>query len=135
MCGIAGFVGASAATPGGLDGTADAMRRSLQHRGPDDHGVWIDADCGAALVHLRLSIVDLSPAGHQPMVSANGRYIIVFNGEIYSFQEIRKDLEARNIHFRGHSDTEVILESIALFGLDGTLKRMLGARVEPTRHV
>ena len=74
MCGIAGFVGASAAMPGGLDGTASAMSRSLQHRGPDDHGAWIDADCGAGFVHLRLSIVDLSPAGHQPMVSANGRY-------------------------------------------------------------
>ena len=126
MCGIAGFVGASAAMPDGLDGTASAMSRSLQHRGPDDHGAWIDAECGAALVHLRLSIVDLSPAGHQPMVSANGRYVMIFNGEIYSFREIRKNLEARNVSFRGHSDTEVILESIALFGLDTTLKRMIG---------
>lgn len=123
MCGIAGFIGA---VPNGLDGVAAAMAQSLQHRGPDDQGKWIDPDCGVALVHLRLSIVDLSPAGHQPMVSANGRYIIIFNGEVYSFQEIRKDLEARNVAFRGHSDTEVILESIALFGLDATLKRMIG---------
>jgi asparagine synthase (glutamine-hydrolysing) len=102
------------------------MTRSLQHRGPDDQGQWIDRDSGAGLVHLRLSIVDLSPAGHQPMTSADGRYVIIFNGEIYSFQEIRKDLEARGVTFRGHSDTEVILESIALFGLDATLKRMIG---------
>src|SRR4051812_42244899 len=128
MCGIAGFIGMQpGAAPGGLDGVAAAMTRSLQHRGPDDQGHWIDRDVGAALVHLRLSIVDLSPAGHQPMTSADGRYVIIFNGEVYSFQEIRKDLEARGVtSFRGHSDTEVILESIARFGLDATLKRMIG---------
>jgi asparagine synthase (glutamine-hydrolysing) len=128
MCGIAGFIGMQpGAAPGGLDGVAAAMTRSLQHRGPDDQGQWIDYDAGAALVHLRLSIVDLSPAGHQPMTSADGRYVIIFNGEVYSFQEIRKDLEAHGVTlFRGHSDTEVILESIALFGLDATLKRMIG---------
>ena len=128
MCGIAGFIGVKlGAAPGGLDGIAAAMTRSLQHRGPDDQGQWIAPEAGAALVQLRLSIVDLSPAGHQPMTSANGRYVIVFNGEVYSFQEIRKDLETRGVtSFRGHSDTEVILESIALFGLDATLKRMIG---------
>src|SRR4029079_17972588 len=128
MCGIADFIGMQpGAAPGGLDGVAAAMTRSLQHRGPDDQGQWIDYDAGAALVHLRLSIVDLSPAGHQPMTSADGRYVIIFNGEVYSFQEIRKDLEAHGVTlFRGHSDTEVILESIALFGLDATLKRMIG---------
>jgi len=127
MCGIAGFIGAQPGKmPEGLDAVAQAMSRSLQHRGPDDQGTWIDRDLGAALVHLRLSIVDLSPAGHQPMASADGRYIIVFNGEVYSFQEIRKDLEARGVQFRGHSDTEVILESIGVFGLDATLKRMIG---------
>jgi asparagine synthase (glutamine-hydrolysing) len=127
MCGIAGFIGALPGTmPEGLDAVANAMSRALQHRGPDDQGTWIDRELGAALVHLRLSIVDLSPAGHQPMASANGRYVIVFNGEVYSFQEIRKDLEARGVTFRGHSDTEVILESIVAFGLDATLKRMIG---------
>lgn len=127
MCGIAGFVGADPDTmPDGFGGIAAAMTRSLQHRGPDDHGQWIDRDAGIALVHLRLSIVDLSQAGHQPMISADGRYIIIFNGEIYSFQEIRKDLEAHGKSFRGHSDTEVILEAISLFGLDATLKRMIG---------
>src|SRR5258708_17573444 len=126
MCGIAGFIGVQpGAGPCGLDGVAIAMTRSLQHRGPDDQGQWIDRDAGAALVHLRLSIVDLSPAGHQPMTSADGRYVIIFNGEAYSFQEIRKDLEARGVSFRGHSDTEVILESITLFGLGATLKRMI----------
>jgi asparagine synthase (glutamine-hydrolysing) len=128
MCGIAGFIGVQpGAVPGSLEGVAAAMSRSLQHRGPDDQGQWIDHNAGAALVHLRLSIVDLSPAGHQPMTSADGRYVIIFNGEVYSFQEIRKDLEARGVtSFRGHSDTEVILESISLFGLDATLKRMIG---------
>src|SRR5437764_464416 len=127
MCGIAGFVGVNpGAVPGGLEGVAGAMTRSLQHRGPDDQGLWIDHETGSALVHLRLSIVDLSPAGHQPMTSADGRYVIILNGEVYSFQEIRRDLEAQGVTFRGHSDTEVILESIALFGLDATLKRMIG---------
>lgn len=127
MCGIAGFLAGSSVISGrSIESIADAMDRCLAHRGPDDHGVWLDREIGAALVHRRLSIVDLSPAGHQPMISANGRYIIIFNGEIYSFQDIRKDLESRGVTFRGHSDTEVILEAIANFGLQATLKRMIG---------
>jgi len=127
MCGIAGFLNTRAAVSlADASEISAAMNRSLQHRGPDDDGVWIDAEVGVSLVHRRLSIVDLSPAGHQPMVSADGRFVITFNGEVYSFPEIRKDLEARGVTFRGQSDTEVILESIGLFGLDATLPRMIG---------
>jgi asparagine synthase (glutamine-hydrolysing) len=102
------------------------MNRNLQHRGPDDDGVWMDPEAGISLVHRRLSIVDLSPAGHQPMVSADGRYVITYNGEVYSFSEIRKDLEGRGVALRGGSDTEVILEAIGQYGLDATLARMIG---------
>jgi asparagine synthetase B (glutamine-hydrolysing) len=92
MCGIAGFLNTRAAVSlADASEISAAMNRSLQHRGPDDDGVWIDAEVGVSLVHRRLSIVDLSPAGHQPMVSADGRFVI--NGEVYSFPEIRKDFE------------------------------------------
>ncbi len=102
------------------------MNRSLQHRGPDDDGIWTDAEAGVSLIHRRLSIVDLSPAGHQPMVSADGRFVITYNGEIYNFPDLRKDLESRGVNFRGESDTEVMLELIARLGLDATLPRLVG---------
>jgi asparagine synthase (glutamine-hydrolysing) len=102
------------------------MDLSLRHRGPDDAGVWIDADAGVALVHRRLSIVDLSAAGHQPMHSADGRYVIVYNGEVYSHTEIRSEIEATGHQFRGHSDTEVILESVARVGVRPTIDRLIG---------
>lgn len=124
MCGIAGFLGTCSA--GATREIAGAMSRSLEHRGPDDDGIWIDTEAGVSLIHRRLSIVDLSPAGHQPMVSANGRFVISYNGEVYSFPEIRKDLEARGVKFYGCSDTEVMLESIALDGLEATLQRLIG---------
>ena len=102
------------------------MELSLRHRGPDDCGVWIDADAGVAFVHLRLSVVDLSATGHQPMHSADGRHIIVYNGEIYSHALIRAEIEATGHRFRGHSDTEVILESIARVGIRATVDRLIG---------
>jgi asparagine synthase (glutamine-hydrolysing) len=102
------------------------MDACLQHRGPDDHGVWIDEESGVALVHRRLSILDLSPAGHQPMISADGRFVIIYNGEVYSHQPIAAELAARGHHFRGHSDTEVILNSFAENGIEPTLNRMIG---------
>ena len=127
MCGIAGFIaGRSQRTAQQISNIAGMMNASLQHRGPDDDGVWIDAEAGIALAHRRLSIVDLSPAGHQPMVSADGRYVIIYNGEVYSHEEIRPSLTARGVSFRGHSDTEVILESIAAFGIEATLPRLIG---------
>lgn len=103
-----------------------AMNTCLAHRGPDDHGIWIDREAGIALVHRRLSIVDLSGAGHQPMISANGRYVIIYNGEVYSHQPIREELERKGYKFRGHSDTEVILESIVESGLEATVSRLIG---------
>jgi asparagine synthase (glutamine-hydrolysing) len=127
MCGIAGFVtGHPQSAALQLSNIAGNMNGSLRHRGPDDEGVWIDSETGTALVHRRLSIIDLSPAGHQPMISADGRYVIIFNGEVYSYEDIRPSLTARGVSFRGHSDTEVILESIAAFGIEATLPQMIG---------
>jgi asparagine synthase (glutamine-hydrolysing) len=102
------------------------MDLSLQHRGPDDSGIWIDAEAGVALVHRRLSIVDLSPAGHQPMHSADGRFVISYNGEVYSHLPIRAEIEATGHRFRGHSDTEVMLESVARYGIRATVDRLIG---------
>jgi asparagine synthase (glutamine-hydrolysing) len=102
------------------------MDLSLQHRGPDDSGIWIDAEAGVALVHRRLSIVDLSPAGHQPMHSADGRFVISYNGEVYSHLPIRAEIEATGYRFRGHSDTEVMLESVARYGIRATVDRLVG---------
>jgi asparagine synthase (glutamine-hydrolysing) len=102
------------------------MDVALEHRGPDDHDVWIDHDAGVAMAHRRLSIVDLSAAGHQPMHSADGRFVIVYNGEVYSHAEIRAEIEAAGHRFRGHSDTEVILESIARVGVRATVDRLIG---------
>lgn len=103
MCGIVGFSGAfdEIQLKRGLD--------AIQHRGPDDWGVFLDPACGIGLGHARLSIIDLSPLGHQPMVSADHQSAIVFNGEIYNFQELRRDLEGEGHQFRGKSDTEVLL--------------------------
>lgn len=127
MCGIAGFVAAGAGNGSqALGAIAAAMNRSLNHRGPDDEGVWTDAEAGVAFAHRRLSIVDLSSAGHQPMVSADGRFVISYNGEVYSHEDMRPTLAARGVTFRGHSDTEVILESIAVFGIEATLPQLIG---------
>jgi asparagine synthase (glutamine-hydrolysing) len=125
MCGIAGFLD-TRASDDELASTAAAMNACLQHRGPDSHGIWTDAEAGVALAHRRLAIVDLSAAGLQPMISANGRYVIVYNGEVYSHLPIRAELEAKGRIFRGHSDTEVILESIAESGVKSTVQRLIG---------
>jgi asparagine synthase (glutamine-hydrolysing) len=95
MCGIAGLLTFdSAHSHQQLHHIAEAMNKSLQHRGPDDQGIWVDDDAPIALTHRRLSIVDLSPAGHQPMTSADGRYVITYNGEIYNYEEMRPELAA-----------------------------------------
>ena len=93
MCGIAGFFGMSDGGAEGARAAVTAMANTLIHRGPDDGGVWVDTAAGIALGHRRLSILDLSPEGHQPMVSASGRYVIAFNGEIYNFRELRGEIE------------------------------------------
>jgi asparagine synthase (glutamine-hydrolysing) len=125
MCGIVGFLG-SAAT--GQDATiVRRMADLLRHRGPDDEGVWSDPEAAIALAQRRLSIIDLSPAGHQPMFSACQRYVIVFNGEIYNYEEVRRKLEAEGVGaWRGHSDTEVLLEAIARWGLKPALNACAG---------
>lgn len=119
MCGIAGLV-AKHKAPERIQGAVAALR----HRGPDDQGEWSDAF--ADLGFARLAIIDVSPAGHQPMQSADGRYVIVFNGEIYNFPELRAPLEAAGVRLRGHSDTEVLIETVARHGFEATLERLRG---------
>ena len=105
------------------------MAAALQHRGPDDAGVWVDTAAHVALAHERLAILDLSPAGHQPMASASGRYQIAFNGEIYNHHALREQLQGRGAlaqPWRGHSDTETLLAAIEAWGLDGALQRCAG---------
>lgn len=126
MCGIAGVLTTAGGSRERLERDAVAMADCMAHRGPDDHGLWSDAEAGVALTHRRLSIVDLSPMGHQPMTSADGRFIITYNGEIYNFQDLRAELEARGVTFRGHSDTEVMLESLAIHGIAPTIRRLIG---------
>src|SRR5206468_1283628 len=88
------------------------MSDTLSHRGPDDSGHWIDARRGIALGHRRLSVVDLSQRGHQPMRSNSGRFVITYNGEVYNFREVRALLEAEGCVFRSETDTEVLLQAI-----------------------
>ena len=108
MCGVGGFlIVPAAATRNELEARLWRMMATLRHRGPDDEGVWTDGRAG--LAHARLSIIDLSPAGHQPMVSADGSAWITYNGEIYNFAEIRQEFEALGYPFRSRSDTEVIV--------------------------
>jgi asparagine synthase (glutamine-hydrolysing) len=112
--------------PDALYEQARLMADTLRHRGPDDQGVWTDPDAGVALGFRRLSILDLSPTGHQPMSSGDGRYVVVYNGEIYNFQDLREELEKRGAHFRGTSDTEVLLEGCSCWGPEATIPRLWG---------
>jgi asparagine synthase (glutamine-hydrolysing) len=127
MCGIVGFIDAlRAMNSETLHATAEAMARQILHRGPDDGGTFADAAAGVALGARRLSIIDLSPAGHQPMQSESGRSVIIFNGEIYNAEDMRQEYLARGLTFRGHSDTEVLLESCEAIGVEATLEKLLG---------
>ena len=119
MCGLVGIVESRDAADAGL---VSAMRDRLAHRGPDDAGTWCEGNVG--LGHRRLSIIDLSPEGHQPMISADGRFVIAYNGEIYNFAQLRELLPNRS--WRGHSDTEVLLEAFSAWGIDTTLQRCVG---------
>lgn len=131
MCGVAGFMDFSRSrTSDALQGTATRMADALQHRGPNDWGVWVDAPAGLALGFRRLSIIDLSPEGHQPMLSASGRYVVAFNGEVYNYRALRQELESNslngNLRFRGQSDTEVLLAAIERWGCEEALQRVVG---------
>jgi asparagine synthase (glutamine-hydrolysing) len=126
MCGLTGFVhdGRGAYDPGSV---IERMTSCITHRGPDDAGAWRDDDAGVVLGHRRLSIIDLSPEGHQPMASASGRYLIAFNGEIYNFVAVRQELEREGgVRWRGHSDTEIMLAAFERWGLAGALQRFNG---------
>lgn len=122
MCGITGFWGP--ADPRGMRRTAQAMADAIRHRGPDDSGEWCDEGAGMALAHRRLAILDLSPEGHQPMLSASGRYVIVFNGEVFNYEDLRARLPG--YRWRGHSDTEVMLAAIEAWGIEAAVRSFVG---------
>ncbi len=127
MCGIAGFVQPSGnASADELEAIALRMARALRHRGPDDSGSWTDAAAGVALGHRRLSVLDLSPLGHQPMHSASRRYVVVYNGEIYNHRALRAELESRGHSFRSRSDTEVLVAAVSEWGVRDALRRFNG---------
>lgn len=129
MCGLIGFFkGSVFLSEKHTISTLTTMNDSIAHRGPDSQGVWIDIDNKVALGHRRLSIQDLSDAGHQPMLSDDDRYVIVFNGEIYNHLEIRQELQQYipNIEWRGHSDTETLLKALQVFGWEKTLQKLVG---------
>jgi asparagine synthase (glutamine-hydrolysing) len=104
----------------------EVMTKTIITRGPDDAGYWIDQDCRIGLGHRRLSIVDLSPAGHQPMMSPSGRYVLVFNGEIYNHMNCRASMPMTGAKWRGHSDTETLLAGFEAWGIEETVKRCIG---------
>ncbi|MFT5174879.1 MAG: asparagine synthase (glutamine-hydrolyzing) [Gammaproteobacteria bacterium] len=127
MCGIAGFWRAGGMTDEGkLRALVQQMTDTLIARGPDSAGVWVDRETGVALGHRRLAIIDLSPAGHQPMASSNDRYVISYNGEVYNFAALRSELEQIGCTFRSHSDTEVMLAACAEWGVQAATQRFVG---------
>lgn len=127
MCGIAGWIDRTASGEGhALRMVADSMASALWHRGPDDGGIWLDENRGVALAHRRLAIIDISKAGHQPMRSRCGRYVVVFNGEIYNFRALRAELLADGAHFNGYCDTEVLVETISRRGVMAAVKSFNG---------
>ena len=125
MCGIAGILDRGRSADW-LSANAEKMAGVLAHRGPDADGVWLDAEAGVALGHRRLSIIDLSPTGAQPMRSESGRYVISYNGEIYNFTDLGKELRQTGSTFRGSSDTEVVLAAIEAWGMEVALSRFVG---------
>ncbi|NTW89070.1 MAG: asparagine synthetase B, partial [Desulfobulbaceae bacterium] len=128
MCGLTGFWQPTGF--GADDGRryAEAMAARLRHRGPDDSGIWLDERAGVALAHRRLAVLDLSPAGHQPMLSVDSRYVLVFNGEIYNHVVLREELRAAGWvgGWRGHSDTETLLACCEVWGVEKSLGRLVG---------
>ena len=129
MCGIAGFFDERRFIPEEAASIARGMADAVAHRGPDDAGVWLDGKVGIVLAHRRLAVIDVSPAGHQPMPSASGRYVIVFNGEIYNHLDLRRRLETRfpnACSWKGHSDTETLLAAVDCWGLEEALQAAVG---------
>jgi asparagine synthase (glutamine-hydrolysing) len=138
MCGLAGYLTTASSSNDVLKEVVVRMITTIQNRGPDDAGAWLDSKCGIALGHRRLSVVDLSAAGHQPMHSASGRYVIVFNGEIYNHLDLRTELAQTPLTlsnpvvgagaggWRGHSDTETLLGGFDSWGIQGTLDKCIG---------
>ena len=126
MCGIAGFLTPRRLARPALEAAVAAMTESLRHRGPDDGGLWSDADAGIALGHRRLSIIDVSAAGHQPMVTADGRLVVTFNGEIYNYRDLAQQLRQAGVTLRSRSDTEVLLQGFAHWGVEETLRQCEG---------
>jgi asparagine synthase (glutamine-hydrolysing) len=126
MCGFAGLLSTAGFTRDELGDHARRMIAPIAHRGPDDSGIWVDEQAGVALGFRRLAILDLSPSGHQPMRSASGRFVIVFNGEVYNFRELRRELEPHGVVFHGRSDTEVILAAFEHWGISDAVRRFIG---------
>ena len=127
MCGIAGFWrNTNEKSADWLGSTALNMANTLIHRGPDDSGTWVDEQFGVAFGHRRLSIIDVSHAGHQPMVSSDGRYIVTYNGEVYNFQDLRQQLKKKGHSFMGDSDTEVMLSAFVQWGVESSVNKFNG---------
>jgi len=126
MCGIVGFLAEKKLL--NFRQVLDDMGSSIAHRGPDSDGIWFDESCGIGFAHRRLSIIDISPSGHQPMFSKSERYVLIYNGEIYNHIEIRKSIENKvgTFKWRGHSDTETLLGSIEAFGIEQTVRSLVG---------
>jgi asparagine synthase (glutamine-hydrolysing) len=126
MCGFAGLLSAAALTSEQLEAHARRMTAPILHRGPDDGGTWTDAEAGVAFGFRRLAILDLSVNGHQPMRSPSRRFVMVFNGEVYNFDELRQELERTGCRFRGSGDSEVILAAFDRWGIERAVRRFVG---------
>ena len=124
MCGFAGCLSVNPLNNHDSINIVKSMTSAIDHRGPDDSGEWVDVESGIALGHRRLSVLDLSPAGHQPMVSASGRFVLIYNGEIYNHIELRKELPHHS--WRGHSDTETLLAAFEEWGVESAIKKAVG---------
>src|SRR5436190_6764716 len=124
MCGFAGWFDSSrASTSDHLRSVVLEMNDALRHRGPDSAGQWVSSELSLAIGHRRLAIIDLSAAGHQPMQTPDGRFVLSYNGEIYNHATVREELAALGWTFRGHSDTETLLYSIATWGVRAGMQR------------